>query len=66
LERPLRFRRAWRLFRFGNMHSPGGASCQERGGFLPPSNHSSPSFTSPVAAVICWSPTLDFIKVTKR
>ena len=36
LERQLRFRRAWKLFRFGNIHSPGGASCQDCGGFLPP------------------------------
>jgi hypothetical protein len=36
LERQLRFRRAWKLFRFGNIHSPGGASCQDSGGFLPP------------------------------
>ena len=36
LERQLRFRRAWRLFRFGNVHAPGGASCHDWGGFLPP------------------------------
>jgi hypothetical protein len=36
LERQLRFRRALRLFRFGNIHSPGGASCKDSGGFLPP------------------------------
>jgi len=36
LERQLRFRRAWRLVPFGNIHSPGGASCQDCGGFLPP------------------------------
>ena len=36
LERQLRFRRAWRLVRFGNTHSPGGASCEDSGGFLPP------------------------------
>ena len=39
LERQLRFRRALRLFPFGNIHSPGGASCQDCGGFLTPLSH---------------------------
>jgi hypothetical protein len=36
LERQLRFRRALRLFPFGNIHSPGGASCTDPGGIVPP------------------------------
>ena len=36
LENQLRFRQAWRPFRIGNIHPPGGASCKDRGGFLPP------------------------------
>jgi hypothetical protein len=51
LESPYRFRRAWRHFRFGNIHSPGGASCQDCGGFLPPPGFHSPSLTSFVVAV---------------
>ena len=35
LERQLKFRRALRLFSFGNTHSPGGASCKDCG-LLPP------------------------------
>jgi len=36
LERQLQLRRAWRLVRFGNIHSPGGASCKDCGDSLPP------------------------------
>ena len=50
-QRQLRFRRAWRLVRFGNAHSPGGASCQDCGGFLPPPRYHSPLLTLIVAAV---------------
>jgi hypothetical protein len=50
LERQLKFRRALRLFRFGNIHSPGGVSCQDCGGFLPPPIQCSPSLTSSVSA----------------
>ena len=47
----LRFRRAWRLFRFGNTHSPSGASCNDSGAFLLPQGYRSPLVRSLVRTV---------------